>query len=411
MLKRYSRIWAVLTLALGLGLPWQALAEKDKREPETIASEEGPHGGKLLRGDALSIEIGIFEDGVPPEFRVWAYTDDEQLQPDAVNVTVALERLGGVRDQIVFSRKGDYLRGDTSIYEPHSFIVQLEADYQGKRYQWRYENFEGRTTINEELARANGIQTRAISPETILSKVGVFGRLTSDRASYRDVSARFPGMVEAVHVRLGQKVEEGERLISLQSNQGLGVYPVKAPIAGVVTSLDIAEGEVTGDKVLARISSANELLAEFLVFPGDVIAVREGNGVRVCVDALDACFNGNVNYVSRWMGEGNAYMTRASMDTTDSRLREGMFVTGEIITSQTDVPMAVPHRAIQRFRDFDVVYAQVDDTYEVRMIEIGRQGVNNVEVTGGIEPGMRYVVDNSYVIKADIEKSGASHDH
>jgi cobalt-zinc-cadmium efflux system membrane fusion protein len=32
-------------------------------------------------------------------------------------------------------------------------------------------------------------------------------------------------------------------------------------------------------------------------------------------------------------------------------------------------------------------------------------------VLGGLEPGTEYVTENSYIIKADIEKSGASHDH
>jgi len=32
-------------------------------------------------------------------------------------------------------------------------------------------------------------------------------------------------------------------------------------------------------------------------------------------------------------------------------------------------------------------------------------------VLGGLEPGTTFVTENSYLIKADIEKSGASHDH
>ena len=33
------------------------------------------------------------------------------------------------------------------------------------------------------------------------------------------------------------------------------------------------------------------------------------------------------------------------------------------------------------------------------------------EVLEGLNPGDRYVVENSYLLKADLEKSGASHDH
>ncbi|VAW68589.1 Probable Co/Zn/Cd efflux system membrane fusion protein, partial [hydrothermal vent metagenome] len=54
---------------------------------------------------------------------------------------------------------------------------------------------------------------------------------------------------------------------------------------------------------------------------------------------------------------------------------------------------------------------QTGEEYEVRMLELGRHDDKWVEVSGGLETGTRYVSENSYVIKADIEKSGASHDH
>ena len=66
---------------------------------------------------------------------------------------------------------------------------------------------------------------------------------------------------------------------------------------------------------------------------------------------------------------------------------------------------------LQGFRDFTVVYAKVGDQYEVRMLEIGRKAGPWVEVLSGITLGTEYVALNSYLIKADIEKSGASHDH
>ena len=65
----------------------------------------------------------------------------------------------------------------------------------------------------------------------------------------------------------------------------------------------------------------------------------------------------------------------------------------------------------QPFRDFTVVYARVGNTYEVRMLDLGRRTDEWTEVLGGIEPGTEYVVDGAFLIRADIEKSGASHDH
>ena len=48
---------------------------------------------------------------------------------------------------------------------------------------------------------------------------------------------------------------------------------------------------------------------------------------------------------------------------------------------------------------------------EVRMLELGPQSGDWVEVLGGLLPGTRYVTENSYLIKADVEKSAAAHDH
>lgn len=75
------------------------------------------------------------------------------------------------------------------------------------------------------------------------------------------------------------------------------------------------------------------------------------------------------------------------------------------------MPLAVRTAGLQPFRDFTVVYAQVGDTYEVRMLDLGERDPDYAEVLGGIDPGVTYVTEQSFLIRADIEKSGASHDH
>ena len=49
--------------------------------------------------------------------------------------------------------------------------------------------------------------------------------------------------------------------------------------------------------------------------------------------------------------------------------------------------------------------------YEARPVTLGRRDSEWVEIEQGLAPGARYVTANSYLIKADIEKSGAAHDH
>ncbi len=106
-----------------------------------------------------------------------------------------------------------------------------------------------------------------------------------------------------------------------------------------------------------------------------------------------------------------AVTARASLPNRDGFWRPGMAVRGLVSVDQRSVPLAVRTEAIQQFRDFRVVFAKIGQTYEVRMLELGREGPEWTEVLSGIKPGTVYATKNSYVIKADIEKSGASHDH
>jgi len=91
--------------------------------------------------------------------------------------------------------------------------------------------------------------------------------------------------------------------------------------------------------------------------------------------------------------------------------RPGMGVEGSFAVAQSNAPIAVRTKAIQRFRDFEVVFAKVGNIYEVRMLEIGRRTPEWTEVLGGLAPGEVYVTDGAFLIRADIEKTGASHDH
>ena len=122
---------------------------------------------------------------------------------------------------------------------------------------------------------------------------------------------------------------------------------------------------------------------------------------------IDTAISGN----RLGMRDDQARLFLADVDNSSGLLTEGMFVTALIEIETFEVPLAVKRVGLQAFRDFTVVYAKVGEQYEVRMLELGREAGEWVEVLSGIDAGTEYVTNNSYIIKADIEKSGASHDH
>ena len=70
--------------------PKQGAAGEAAPEPA-----KGPNGGKLFTDGDFTLELAIFEDGVPPQYRAWATRDGEKVPPGEVELAVTLKRLGG----------------------------------------------------------------------------------------------------------------------------------------------------------------------------------------------------------------------------------------------------------------------------------------------------------------------------
>jgi cobalt-zinc-cadmium efflux system membrane fusion protein len=365
----------------------------------------------LLADGPFVVELAIYDTGVPPELRAWITQDGRAVDPSEVSLQVELGRLGGVKDTIQFAPRGDFLRGDREVHEPHSFDVHVTATYAGKAHTWEYESYEGRTSIPAEVAKAAGIETAVAGPGTLDETLKLYGAITPDATRVREVRARFPGVIQTVSKRIGESVREGETLVTVESNESLRVYSIAAPIAGVITARHAEPGEQTSDEALFEIADFSRVWAELKVFPRDRARLKIGQPAKIVAEGAPPA-EGTISYVAP-AGERNAQSiaARVVLDNSSGAWTAGQFVEGIVTVSRTPVSLSVPLAAVQKFREFDVVFAQVGDTYEVRMLDLGRRDAERAEVLAGLDPGTRYVSHNSYLIKADIEKSGASHDH
>ena len=370
-----------------------------------VEDEKGEHNGRLLKDNNFILELAIFETGVPPEYRAWAYVDEKLIKPDEIKLQVRLTRLGNKVDVINFKPQAEFLRGDSVIYEPHSFVVSIEANYKDKVYRWNYDSFEGRTLIEPAVADALQIATEVAGPATLKETIQVFGKITADPAREREIHARFDGAITKVHVTLGQRVTEGQILVTVESNESFRSYDVKAPIAGVVTQLNAKAGQQTRESLLKIIDNSHTT-AELAIFPAQISRVKTGANVTVIYQNQE--FTGRIEQIAL---ETNSNQSVTARVLLDKQLPLGAQITARIQIDEYEVPLAVKRAGLQAFRDFTVVYAKVGDEYEVRMLELGREAGEWVEVLSGLEAGTTYVTQNSFVIKADIEKSGASHDH
>lgn len=385
--------------------------DHDDHEGEEEA--EGPHGGRLLSDGEFTLELAIFERGMPPEFRAWFTLAGQPIPPDQVRLSVELTRANGVNESFTFTPEGDYARGNSAVNEPHSFDYTVVAEHAGQTHRWEFAAPEMQTTIPADAAARAGVVVEPAGAATITETLSVYGQVKLNANKIARAVPRFGGIVREARKSTGETVRADEVVAVVETNQSLATIEVKAPIAGVIVDRHANAGETVADgTALYTIADFSEVWVDLHVPRSDQSRVAIGQTVAIHADDGGADASGKISWISPMSSaEAQTLIARVVVDNASQRWRPGLFVKATITVGEEHVPVAVKQSALQTLFDFTVVFSQHGEIYQARPLELGRRGGGMVEVLRGIQPGELYVTENSFLLKADIGKSGASHDH
>lgn len=181
--------------------------------------ERGPHGGRLFVEGHFQVEVVIFEEGVPPRFRVYCYEDGKPVDPKEIAVSVELKRLGDRITRFRFEPKGDFLHSDTVVEEPHSFDARVLAEHEGKQYEWEFSQVEARVRLVPEVADTVGIEVETAGATHIQSVLELPGEVALNADRVCQVVPRVSGVIAESRKDLGDRVQAGEVIAVLSSRE------------------------------------------------------------------------------------------------------------------------------------------------------------------------------------------------
>jgi membrane fusion protein, heavy metal efflux system len=201
--------------------------------------------------------------------------------------------------------------------------------------------------------------------------------------------------------------------LSKEPAERLARYEIRAPIDGTIVERTVTIGEsITADEQIFTVTDLSSVWVEVSVYAKDLGAVRQGQQAQVVSTDLDAEATGRINFVGQLVGEETrSAPARLTLSNANGQWRPGLFVTVKLVREETTVPLAVPTEAVQTFRDWQVVFIKYGDWCEARPLELGRTDGAWVEVVSGLKAGDQYAAVNSFAVKAEIGKLGATHDH
>ncbi|MBC8244865.1 MAG: efflux RND transporter periplasmic adaptor subunit [Verrucomicrobia bacterium] len=193
---------------------------------------------------------------------------------------------------------------------------------------------------------------------------------------------------------------------------------VRSPISGTVVERGVTLGETVNPEQshLFVVAGLGELWLLAEVPPARAAALKAGQSVTLTDPATGRSGLAKLDSVSPVASPGaRTVRARAVVENGDGEWRPGMFVTAKLPVGAAAVrSVAVPAKAVQDIGGQPVVFVPVPgeaNTFTVREVAVGPEVDGWLPVKRGLVDGEALVVRGGFLLKAELGKAMAGHDH
>jgi cobalt-zinc-cadmium efflux system membrane fusion protein len=367
--------------------------------------EEGGHGGHDEHGE----EAVRFDAATLEEFGIVI----QEAGPGAIGETIRLpgevvfnaDRVAHVTPSVtgivrqVNQSVGDRVEaGEVMAVLTSRELAAARSEYLGAKARLELE----RETLERE-------------ERLVEDRIGTQRDLLEARKAVREEEIALNLAEQNLHA-LGQTQAEVDALDE-STEMNLNEYELRAPFGGLVIAREATQGEVVSEEpeeppfIVAEVSS---VWVNLSVYQRDLTSVKPGMDVRIDFGHGIPSASGKISFVSPSLDEETRTATaRIVLDNEQGQWRPGLFVTGRVTSGEESVAVVVPETALQEVEGQTAVFIQDEDGFELRQVVVGRRGKDTVEIVEGLEAGQRFVSQNGFAIKAEMEKGsfGDGHNH
>ncbi|MBK8677042.1 MAG: efflux RND transporter periplasmic adaptor subunit [Cellvibrionales bacterium] len=281
------------------------------------------------------------------------------------------------------------------------------AEKQGEKH-----DEEGLIALSAEQLSNAGIELAQAGAVKIRETLPLYGVVALNTERMQRISARFPGVIHTVSRQVGDLVQPGDVLATVESDESLKSYSLTAAIRGVVTERHANVGEKTSDAPLFVIADLSTVWVELSLFPRDVSKAQTGQSVRVYQTSAQLSSVGKLFYLAPAANNANqALVAKVTLDNDAMQWVPGHFVSAELTLNETPVALAVRNTALQTQEGRTVVFVQEKEGFEARPVQLGKTDSEYTEILSGISANETYASTNSFILKSELGKESAEHGH
>ena len=210
------------------------------------------------------------------------------------------------------------------------------------------------------------------------------------------------------------------RLLALGASSGSnGRYVLTAPISGVISKKDLVLGEnVQLADQLFVIDQLDQLWLEFVV-PGSEFAALQPQQQLVFQSLQTGHeFKAQIQSLSSEAdAQTGRLQVRAKVLSAAAELRPNLMVNVQLQQTGSAQAIRILKSALQQVDGKDVVFVATEHDQKIAFtaqpVVLGQSSGSEpwVEVRSGLKQGQRYAAQGSFLLKSELEKGEASHEH
>lgn len=203
-------------------------------------------------------------------------------------------------------------------------------------------------------------------------------------------------------------------------------YTLRAAIDGVVVQREITLGELVSPdrEYLMILADASKLWLLADVPEQKLLSIEIGARATIHFGAFadhgHTPVEGRVTYISPFVDSTTrSARVRIELPEADIGLKPGMFAQAEIegrlqglVAAEPSI--VIPDEAVQLVEGESVVFVPVSGeahTYRTRVVKVGSPIGGRVAVASGLAEGEPYVRSGTFILKAELGKGAAAHEH
>ena len=218
------------------------------------------------------------------------------------------------------------------------------------------------------------------------------------------------------------QVQAAQSRISALGGSRLGIngqYALKAPISGVVSQKDLVMGEyVQLAAQLFVIDQIDQLWLEFTVPNIDITSLQPNQKIQFKSLQTGKVYQAQIiNLASTADMQTGRLQVRAKVLDHHAELRPNLMVNLQLEQNKVEQVLRIAKSAVQNIEGQNVVFIpQVDKNkteFKVQPVQVGAISSDEqwIEIIKGLKVGQAYVSQGSFLLKSELEKGEAGHDH